>query len=92
MKGQLFGVLLTDDRTFDFFEETQCKGAVGLSIRNIGQTDLIIDDDTQEKLSPGDYFFVENSIAVVNRDFRVKFKKENGKVNKAVLRYVVPLE
>lgn len=92
MKGRLYSILITDDRTFDFYEETNCHGAVGISIRNLGDSVLVIDDTTQEEILPGEYFLIENDCALVNRDFRLRFLKEKGKQNKAVVRYIVPVE
>lgn len=92
MKGKIFAVRLTSDRTFNFHDETMGRGAMGLSIRNVGETNLIIDDATQEEIAPGEYFLVENNIAIVNTDFRVKFKKDMNKRNDAVMRYIVPMD
>lgn len=92
MKGKLFGLLITQDTTFDFNDQTKGKGAVGISIRNIGQTPLIIDDATQERIMPGEYFLIENTMAVVNTDFRLKFDKNTGKTQLAVMRYIIPID
>lgn len=92
IKGRLYAIVLTDDCTFDFYQETQCAGAIDVSIHNRGQTTLVIDDATQEEILPDESFLVDNNVAIVNRDFRLKFKKEDGKINKVILRYIVPIE
>lgn len=91
-KGRLFSTLLSTDTAINFYENTNQAGAMGLTIRNIGQTVLVIDDHTQEEIMPGDYFFIENTIPIVNTDFKIRFKNEDGKNNLAVMRYIVPLD
>lgn len=92
MKGLLNGIRITSDIVFDFFNDTQQRGVISFSLKNTGQTTLIIDDDVREEIAPGQFFFIESNVALVNTAFRIAFKNEAGKTNEAIIRYIVPLE
>ncbi|WP_448826702.1 hypothetical protein [Capnocytophaga bilenii] len=92
MKGLLNGIRITGDIVFDFFNDTQQRGVISFSLKNTGQTTLIIDDDVREEIAPGQFFFIESNVALVNTAFRIAFKNEAGKTNEAIIRYIVPLE
>ena len=91
-KGLLNRIRITNDTVLNFFEDTKGEGAAGISIYNDGQTTLIIDDGTNEEIAPGQYFFVENDIPIINTSFRIRFKKEVGKANNAIMSYIVPIK
>ena len=92
MKGLLNGIRITGDIVFDFFNDTHQRGVISFSLKNTGQTTLIIDDDVREEIAPGQFFFIESNVALVNTAFRISFKNEAGKTNEAIIRYIVPLE
>lgn len=84
-KGHLITLVFTDDQLFDFEQITGGKGAMWLTIENLGDAPLIIDDVSQQEILPQESFVVECPVAMINSDFRVKFKE--GDKPKAVLRY-----
>ena len=36
-------------------------------------------------------FMAENEMPIINNAFRIKFKKEAGKTNSAIMTYIVPI-
>ncbi|MEB3036014.1 hypothetical protein [Capnocytophaga ochracea] len=90
-KGLLTRIRITDDTVFNLFEDTKGQGAIGITIRNDGETPFIIEDGVNEEFAPKEYFMCENTIPVINTAFRVSFKKQTGKVNSAIMSYVVPI-
>lgn len=88
-KGLLSDFLITQDTDLNLLQITQGKGVIHLSIYNGGTSVLIIDDSTQQEIEPDNVFVVESLIPIVNTSFRLKFKKENGKVNRVFVRYIV---
>ena len=91
MIGLLNAFRITQNTTFNLFEDTQGKGAIGITLRNDGQTPFYLDDGTQELVLPGEVFTLENTIPLVNAQFSIRFVEQNGKYNSAIMRYIVPL-
>lgn len=92
MKGILYSTRITQNTTYDFFSETQGKGVYHLSLKNIGNTPLLIDDAAQEILQPNDVFIIESPIGLLSRvELRFLDTAIVKAQNLCVVRYIVPV-
>ncbi len=89
MKGRLISTVIKEDTTLDFQVLSDGLGIRHLSIHNKGGATLIIDDATQEEIKTGESFYLETHLALINTDFRLKFKEDENKEKKAFIRYIV---
>ena len=89
-KGLYQAIVVTGATSLNFMEMSNEQGILHLSIYNSGDTNLIIDDATQQRILPDESFVVESSVALVNTSFRLKFEKNpTNKNNLAFVRYIV---
>ncbi len=89
MKGKLISTTVSKDSSLDFILMSGGLGIRHLSIKNAGTSTLVIDDVTKEEILPGEAFYVESRIALVNTEFKLRFKKDEKQSNKAFIRYIV---
>ena len=90
-KGVLYSSRITQDTAFDFYSDTQGKGVVHLSVKNIGKSPLLIDDAAQEILQPNELFVIESPVGIVSR-MSLRFLAPNSDAEKlCIVRYIVPL-
>lgn len=92
MKGKLVSTVLTNDTVLDFEVLSGGRGIRHLSISNVGTSTLVIDDATQEEILPGESFFLESDIALINDDFSLRFARKTTQHNKVFVRYVVEIQ
>ena len=87
--GKLVTKLITQDEILDFSESSQGNGVLSLTIQNIGNATLILEDGSMQEILPDDAFVVECDIPIINPSVRVSFKREAGKDDRrAVVRYI----
>lgn len=92
MKGKLVSTVLTSKATLDFDVMSAGRGIRNLSIHNVGKSVLVIDDATGERVYPGESWLVESPVNLINTDFSLLFIEEEGKANKAIIRYIVEVD
>ncbi len=61
------------------------KNPIGLTIQNVGTSNLLIDDQTQQIIAPGESYTTPSNIMIVESDFQVKFQGNGNR--KAIIRY-----
>lgn len=79
----------SNNQTFDCLKMSNNKGVRRLTIRNLGQTTLIIKDDSFEPIAPGETFTINSDLLVTNQKLQLDFENQPGMTNDAILRYLV---
>ena len=94
-RGESIGLRFTSNQNFDFASMTGNQGAHGVSIRNTGNTVLLIDSKkVGDRVLPGETWVNRVAIAEMRRDFHVSFDKTGvtSPQNEAVLWYMISKE
>ncbi len=91
MKGRLASSVIKKNTSLNFKQLSGGLGIRNLTLYNAGNATLIIDDATKQEVKPGEIFCLESNLALVNTDFKLKFKEEN-KEKKVFARYIVEVE
>ena len=92
--GKSRGMRLSKATVLDFFSLSDGLGAVGITFRNTGTSNLIIDyDGVAEVVPPGRVWSNTENIGELRKDFKIKFEKTSigNNVNEAILWYMVPI-
>lgn len=78
-----------NDQSFDCLSMGNMKGVRRLTIRNIGTTVLMVKDDGNEPIEPGETFTINSDLLVTNRKLELEFVPEVGMSNDGIIRYLV---
>lgn len=92
MKGRLIRNKITKDTLLDFEKISNGKGVYHLTLQNNGETVAYLDDATQEEIEPGDTLIVESPVAIINTNFPIIFKYQQGKQNSMIMSYIVAVD
>lgn len=92
MTGKIKRKRITQNEVINFEELSYGLGVYHLTLKNVGETRVLIDDGAGEYIEPGETFVAESDIGVVNDDFSLHFVSEQGKKNALIVSYVLPSE
>lgn len=79
----------SNNRTLDLQAMGNGIGVRGLTIRNVGTVNLIIDDEAREIIRPNERLAIDPLVLVNNRQLRVFFDPNASGQREAVVRYLV---
>lgn len=66
------------------------KGVRHLTIRNIGEINLIIADSAREIIAPGETFVINSPLLVTNQRLELEFDNNpDNKPQEAIIRYLI---
>jgi len=91
-KGIMRGVKFQEKIAFNLDKISDGRGVYHFTLRNTGNTDIIVDDHTQEVIKPGEVWLIESDVAIMNDNMKFKFGPYNSvdpQVKEGVARYVV---
>lgn len=88
-KGKLATILLTQNTNLNFIDLSNGIGISHLTIENIGEAVLLIDDVSQQKIFTNEVFVIESPLPLINQNFGIRFL---GKNPKAIIRYIVEID
>lgn len=80
---------LGNDMVLNLKELGGGRGVRNLTIRNTGQTNIIIDDEGREIIAPGELFLFLNGQRITNEKLKIRFEHSPGVMSNGVVRYLV---
>ena len=89
-KAKMIVTSFSNNQDFRFRDlAPQQKGVIGFTVQNTGESTILIDDQSQQLLQPGESFTTPENLIMTNEIFRLKFIDELGQNKKGVVRYYI---